>query len=379
MIGPRSVRPLFPTMGQGQGGDRPPPLSRKPPTLVVSRGAGGKSAALIVAAALLGNTLQAYAQQPPLPEEMEQPEVPRAEPVKRFRLMYLDVSDLREPEAETKGFEAPPTTFRHTFGSQRQTAEEAQQVVAFNPEALEADIVTLRGVREPRTVRRMFPARDWRMLLPREKAADRRGELVDPSAARKQAPAVTMWLQAGVRFGGTDPSLPPGLGVALRMTSGLGTLWALSPSEPCRDAAGPTGTLCKPLEDWIAGKLAGADLILVGGVLPPVPKPKAAPVPASAPGTSPRAAPPKAVALAPRRLDGLVQLTAADAAGRCGGDSQAGPALHLRIVSGERKPPLVAGWLVPLDQPKAVAGPDGKMPPPRAPACALLLDIEAAP
>ena len=298
--------------------------------------------------------------------------------------MLLDVADLREPDAESKGFEAPSTGFRHTFGSQRQTAEEVLQVVKISPEALEADLVMLRGVLEPRTVRRMLPARDWRMLLPREKAADRRGELVDPRAGKKQATAVALWLQAGVRFGGADPGLPPGLGVAMRITSGLGTLWALSPSEPCREAASGAGTLCKPLEDWIAGKLAQSDLVLVGGVLPPVPQAKTA-APASATAQAAGRAPPaRAMPLAPRHFDGGVQLTAADAGGRCGGDAQSGasrsaPAMHLRIAKGERKPPLVAGWLLPLEQPKPVPGPDGKMPPPRAPACTLLLDIETAP
>jgi len=58
---------------------------------------------------------------------------------------------------------------------------------------------------------------------------------------------------------------------------------------------------------------------------------------------------------------------------------QAGPALYLRIAKGTRQPPRVAGWLLPLEQPKPVAGSDGKVPPPRGPACPLLLDIEAVP
>lgn len=337
--------------------------------------------ASIAAMTWLGGTCSVSAQQPPPAEEIEQPEPPRVEPVKRLRLMYLDVADLREPEPETKGFEPPPTTFRHTFGSQRHTAEEAQQVVKINPEALEADIVLLRGVLEPRTVRRMLPARDWRMLFPRERAADRRGDLADPRAARKPAPAAALWMQAGVRYGGIDPSLPQSLGVAIRTMSGLGTLWALSPSEVCREAATAGGALCKPLEDWITSRLAHAELVLVGGMLPPVPKPKVAALEqVSAPvSASRRPAPLEAKPLTPRRLDGLVQLTAADAGGLCGGDAQSAPALHLRLARGERKPPLVTGWVLPLEQPKPVPGPDGKLPPARGPACTLLLDIEAAP
>lgn len=336
---------------------------------------------LLIVTVVLDASSAVNAQQPPLSpaEELEQPETPRADPVKRLRLMLLDLGDLREPESASGGVGLPSAGFRHTFGSQRQTAEEVRQVVTISPEALEADIVVLRGVQEPRSVRRMLPARDWRLVLSRDKAADKRGGAVDPRAAQRPTPAVALWLQAGVRFGGADPSLPSGLGVAMRVMSGLGTLWALSPSEPCLEAASVSGGLCKPLEDWISGKLASADLVLIGGVLPPVPRAKAvssASV-ASAPLAGGRTPPAKAIPLAIRFLDGVAQLTGADAGGRCGVISEAGPALHLRIAKGEHKSPLVAGWLVPLDQPKPLAGADGRVAPPRGPACALLLDIEA--
>lgn len=315
------------------------------------------------------------------------PPGPPPAPVTRLRLMLLDVADLREPE-RSDGFAAPKTVFRHTFGSQRQTAEVTAPPVAINPEALEADIVVIRGIVNPRNARRMFPARDWRFVQGRTPPApETRVRTLAPPARPEPTTAVAMWLQPGARFGGVDPLTSPAAGAspgaALRMTSGLGTLWVLAAAAPCKDP--PTSsTACKPIDDWLTGKVGLGALAAVGGVLPPFPATQIA-LPAqklSKPG------PKGAVPVPVRQSMGSITLTAADAGGRCGGDATSAPALHLRHVTATGKPPpKVAGWMVQLERlaPPQAAAPTAQAggtkapqaPPPRPAACVLLLDIEA--
>lgn len=56
------------------------------------------------------------------------------------------------------------TTWRHTFGSERQDAR-MTRIGIFN---LDVDIVLLQGVRNVRALRRIFPTRDWRLILSRD-------------------------------------------------------------------------------------------------------------------------------------------------------------------------------------------------------------------
>lgn len=315
--------------------------------------------------------------QPAAPEELE-PEPPRAEPVKRLRLMLLDLADLRVPE-EAPTFDAPSGGFRHTFGSQRRTSEESEPIVVY-PEALEADIVLLGGLGNMSAARRLFPARDWRLLQARTSPADKAHAVPGPppmAMPRKQVPGVAMWLQPGVRFAGTDPGLPPGVGAVLRMHSGLGVLWALSPSAPCpaataRDVA--SGGVCPALEGWIGARSAAGDIAVVGGLLPtphgPPPKP-AGPV-----STPPRTAPAGALPLALRRHEGRLVLTGADVREHCAPTADAWPALVVATAKAKLDQLQAAGYVLPLKRPQPPAGPASRAAPPTPPpACVLLLDV----
>ena len=325
---------------------------------------------------------------PPVEALAEPPEPPavRLEPLKRLRLMLLDMADLREPESR-EGFEAPKTTFRHTFGSQRQTSDETLPLL-INAEALGADVVVLRGITNPRLARRMFPARDWRFMHGKSAppATEPRVRTLAPLAVPEPTAAVAMWLQQGVRFAGTEPAGSPAtpnsvLGASLRMLTGLGPMWVLSPSAPCREP-------CRPVEDWLAAKVAGGALALVGGIMPAVslsPPPSSGATPALPPALS-KPAPKGAVPLVARQTNGIITLTGLDAGGRCGGDGKAGPTLHLRHPP-SRTPLKVAGYLLALERPAPSqtpapqaqsTGAKAGLAPARAQACVLLLDIEAS-
>ena len=320
---------------------------------------------LVVAATLLASPGMAAAQ---TNEQEPEPAYQKVEPVKKLRLMLLDLADLKEPKADD-AFVPPEREYTHTFGSQRKSAEELPQL-AVNPEGLEADVVVLHGVADTKSVRRLFPARDWRLLISRSPA------LQDVKSNKSNA-AIALWLQPGVRYGGVDMTAPPGLGATLRLTSGLGTLWVLSPTEACTSAAGAPGALCKPLEDWVTTKLAAGDIVLVGGVLPPITRTE------SKAGSVPEAAIPVKLARAgatpitARRHTGVIQLTAADAAGRCGGEAQANSALYLRLAKDDPASITWSGYRLPLAPEKSSSPGAKESLAPHPPACALLLDIDA--
>lgn len=326
-------------------------------------------AAVLAALALLVAASGAGAQDT---EPDEGPSVQRAEPVKKLRVMLLDLSALRDPKPDNT-FVPPQRSYTHTFGSQRKSAEAPSiQQLSVNPEALEADVVVLQGVGDQRAARRLFPARDWRFLVAR--GAGQREAKADPLPAGQPTSAVALWLQQGVRFGGVDMSASSALGATLRITSGLGTLWVLSPAAACPSAAsGPGGGLCRPLEDWVAAKLAAGDLVIVGGMLPAIGRTEGRPPAAAASVIPDTLAKSGAMAMIARRQPGLVQLSGADSGGRCGGDAQAAPGLHVRLA--RDNPPAIrwSGYLLPLEPPKAAPASDV-----RGPACALLLDIEVA-
>ncbi len=74
--------------------------------------------------------------------------------------------DLRD--AESAGIVSQPKavkrTWRHTFGSERR----ANASQANGPGDIDADVVLLQGVRSAKIARKLFPARDWRLILSRQ-------------------------------------------------------------------------------------------------------------------------------------------------------------------------------------------------------------------
>lgn len=294
------------------------------------------------------------------------PAVTRIEPVKRLRLMLLDLADLRLPGGLSAA-RVPTGTYHHTFGAERRSTEETLPP-AIDPQRLEADIVVVHGITDAVAARRLFPARDWRLLFARSAA----GAPQPPGG--KPAAAVALWLQAGVKFAGADLSLAPGEGAAVRITSGLGGLWVLSSTEPCGEEQSKPHALCDRAETWLSSKVAAGEMAVLGGRLPT----RAAIGSSATPWREPQwPAPTGTSPLAPRRQDRSIELSAADATRWCDGTGRDTPALHLRL--GARSPALdLAGYVLPIDPPQAMSRPTAGAPPPRRKACALILDIGLA-
>lgn len=90
---------------------------------------------------------------------------PRIQPP--MHVATWDVSHAeRATRAREKKSEGP--SWRHTFGSERLDRRKKRNRV-FN---LSSDVVLLQGVRNMRTLRRMFPRRDWNIVLSRRHLMD---------------------------------------------------------------------------------------------------------------------------------------------------------------------------------------------------------------
>jgi hypothetical protein len=144
------------------------------------------------------------------------------------------------------------------------------------------------------------------------------------------------------------------------------------PTSAARDAA--SGGLCPAIEGWLGARTATGDLALVGGAMP-VPQAAVQPGTARAQAAA-RAGPAGALPLAPRRHEGRLVLTGADAKGACGEGRETQPALVLAASSARLDQLQAAGYVLPIKRPAPPPGPASRSaPPPPPPACALLLDI----
>ncbi len=322
-------------------------------------GAGRKGLLALVLLAHLQGPGDASAQSGVSQSGDDNPPVQRAAPVRQLRLMLLDLADLRAPDPPS-GAKAPAGNYRHTFGSQRRSQDEEALPPAIDLERLEIDIVVLHGVTDARMARRVFPARDWRLLFAR-------GSLDDLQAAAKPASAVALWLQPGVRFAGADLSLAPGEGAAVRIVSGLGPLWVLSAAESCDGSRLDTHGLCDRIGNWLSSKIEAGEMAVTGGRLKSDwPAGGSTAAPASEPR---RPAPAGTKPMALRRQTHRIELTSADAGGGCGSAGRHAAVLHLRLPA--HGPALsAAGYLLPIERPRAMS--------PQRPACALILDLGLA-
>jgi len=318
-------------------------------------------------------------------------------PIERLRVMVLSLQDLVPPEDET-GVVSPRGQFRHTFGSQRNTREEHQQI-AFDPGRVDADIVLLRGVERQALLRRLFPARSWRVVLSRARivVAREAGEIDGDSPA---ATAVAIRLQPGMRFAGVDPGMARALGTSARVNIGKRTVWLLA-TAGCTsgqdDVQAPRSVhrlpACSQFEDCIQGHLASGDMVVAGGGLAglgEVREPEAA-TGANAMArlevdTSTRTSAPIPDALdLGVRVDGVRQVRAEGPAERCADNGGGRPGIHLWPASildarkSDQKPApyKMLSWVVPLPQPIMTGGAakPGSAPSRQQRACALVIQV----
>lgn len=172
-------------------------------------------------------------------------------------------------------------SWRTTFGSERHTVERAPDTEAAT--IIDADAVLLQGILDVAAVRRLFPARDWRLVVSRQMLrsddlADREAEDATPPAAATTA--VALRSRPGLRVMGREHLLnlarteggaagtSTAAGTAVRLVDRGRALWLVSVAlpDPCSDegASCPARGL---LADWRQGKRAAGERTVIGGRL----------------------------------------------------------------------------------------------------------------
>jgi hypothetical protein len=174
-------------------------------------------------------------------------------------------------------------SWRTSFGSERRTIEAPMAPQAAD---IDADVVLLQGITNPRAMRRLFPARKWRIVFPRRAlAALPKGSVFTAPVSSVEVEAVAIRLRQGLRLVGRDDHLdaapvtqalaasPPtdvdanAPGVAVKVLDRGKPLWlasisiggACSAPEPC-DA---TGIVMR----WREARLKSGEATIAGGRL----------------------------------------------------------------------------------------------------------------
>ena len=183
-----------------------------------------------------------------------------------------------------KALEAARPAWRTTFGSERRT-QAAQEKKVTGPLAIDADVVLLQGLTSMRMVRRLFPARDWRLVVSRQILE--RDDPLDPWSqdAMSIVPttAVAVRYQQDIRVTAQDhlmelaaPEPPsnaastekPAAGTAVRISAAGQTLWVVSVAFTQSCLANVTACAAREnLESWRRIHRIAGDLTLVGGRL----------------------------------------------------------------------------------------------------------------
>lgn len=208
---------------------------------------------------------------------------------RRLRIASWNLAEADASVLVPRRVAAPKPVWRHTFGAERRTTPKQQA----EPHQIDADIVLLQGVTSLRSVRDLFPPRDWRLVVSRQlllqvaqlgSAAydlvdvdDGSGDVTSPIPVT----AVLVRYQTGRRVTGKahvmdetsltakDGSPPTTIAsTGVRVRDGNRTVWAVSVafSETCEDEAAPCPER-QALETWRRTQREAGVPVVVGGQL----------------------------------------------------------------------------------------------------------------
>ncbi len=193
-----------------------------------------------------------------------------------LRVVCLDAASLAglAPVAETVR-----SPWRTSFGSERRSAPE----VKVPKSALDADVVLLTGVTRIGSVRRLLPAKDWKLVVSRQTLAadDSPPSSKAGGSAARSLTAVAVRLQGGVRVTREEhlaalappaaeegPAKPRATaGTAVHIQTGTTGLWAVALDLDTGSCAPDEQGCTEPraLADWRRAKLDGGEAVVAGG------------------------------------------------------------------------------------------------------------------
>lgn len=171
---------------------------------------------------------------------------------------------------------AAKPAWRTTFGSEIRN-EPKQRVPVLS---LDADVVLLQGLTSAREARRLFPAREWRLVISRQllEGADAGGSIPRDVTARVPTTAVAVRYQPGLRVGGQShlmdgaaggPEETPAVAATgVRLVVEGRVVWVVSAvlRPGCDDGMDrcPEG---RALADWRAERRNAGEQSIAGGLI----------------------------------------------------------------------------------------------------------------
>jgi hypothetical protein len=191
-------------------------------------------------------------------------------PEDAIRVMSWDLSSL-PAMAGGRAADAGNTPWRTSFGSERVTPPEIRY-------DLKADVVLLQGISDATLLRRFFfPARDWHLIVTRQKLTDV-AMRADPASAASGITGVAIRVRDNLRItareffpriGGEQDGDGAAMlaGTAVRVLDRGRTVWLASFAVPPRCAEAPACTARARLSEWQESKRQSSEAVVVGGML----------------------------------------------------------------------------------------------------------------
>jgi hypothetical protein len=214
------------------------------------------------------------------PEYIPRPP-PEVFPPSNLRIASWDLSDapslMPPPQAAPQA-----STWRTTFGSERRSEAQISTIPATQAMDVDADIVLLQGVSDVGALRRLFPPRNWRLVVSRRVLSSAQsGAYAGPTqsaALPVRVTAIAVKAKRGLRIigrehvldlaraedAGADGTAPSA--TVVRIADGTRLLWLLSVALP--EACGGNGAECpahRQIADWQQSKLTGGQTTVIGG------------------------------------------------------------------------------------------------------------------
>ena len=196
-----------------------------------------------------------------------------------LRIVSWDLSTLPAMEGGRADKESQ-ASWRTSFGSERSTAPES--LTGGSRYDLKADVVLLQGISDATLLRRyFFPARDWHLIVSRQKLTDVAMQ-ADPASAAVGITGVAIRVRENLRItareyfpriGGEQLGEPGAnllAGTAVRVADRGRTVWLASFAVPptCAEAPAPCTARAR-LSEWQQSKRQREEAVVVGGMLAP--------------------------------------------------------------------------------------------------------------
>lgn len=237
--------------------------------------------AALAMAAHCGASAPVHAQMPveqPIPVEATTAPSPSPRLPQPFRIMSWNVATSPYAIAMRK-IKSEPPAWRTSFGAERRTIEAPARPQASD---ITADIVLLQGVINPRAMRRLFPARQWRLIFsPRALETLPKGSVFTAPVSSVEIEAIAIRYREGWRIVGrgepldavdaTQPSsaLSQTAGLAIRIVDGPRTIGVASATLPIDCRSGQSCEKAAALSRWRAARSSDDAIVVVAGALAP--------------------------------------------------------------------------------------------------------------